>query len=413
MSTAILVTYLVIVALRVGLELLNLRHRREQGGRIPDELANFVDPETHAKSSRYAFDKARFGLFRMLLSAVIVVAFLFAGGLAAYDKWVGELISTGLWRGVGFFIGLHAASSLLEVPLDAYSTLRIEQKHGFNRMTLGLFLADWAKGLLLSMVLLVVVSVAGLTLLRISPEWYWFWVWCFAIALTVLLMLIAPTVIEPLFIKTEPLGNSGLSEAVQQLAQRVGVRVTQVLKMDASRRTSHSNAYFTGIGSTKRVVLFDTLLDRLTENEILAVLGHELGHWKLRHVSSRLLSTAGFAGLGLFAASRALAWPGFSEWFGMKDASIPAQVILLGFLGSLLGFVLTPISAFWSRRHEWQADNFARSTTGLPSELGSALAKLARDNLSNLHPHPWYAAFYHSHPPTVQRIRMLQTESTT
>jgi STE24 endopeptidase len=210
-----------------------------------------------------------------------------------------------------------------------------------------------------------------------------------------------------LFIKTSPLANDALAESVRELSARAGVKLTRVLQSDASRRSSHSNAYFTGIGNVKRVVLFDTLLERLTDGEILAVLGHELGHWRLRHITKRLLTTALFGLLSLYAASRLLDWNGFDVWMGVPNASVPAKVLLLGFIANLVGFAITPLSAFWSRRNEDQADAFASGLTGQPQHLASALVKLAKDNLTNLYPHPWYSAFYHSHPPTTSRVRRL------
>jgi STE24 endopeptidase len=406
-QTVLICAYLATLVLQFALGTINLRHRRQHGHVVPSEFTATIDAETLGRSSAYHADGERFGLVRMWIAGVVALAFIFGGGLRAYDHWIRQLFASEIQRGIVFFVGLHVATTILDLPLDAYSTFRIEQRHGFNRTSPGLFAADWIKGLLLGTLLVAGISAAGLALYRATPAWYWFYFWGFAVGLAALLMLISPYVIEPLFIKATPLGNEGLADAVRVLGERAGVQVTRVLQVDASRRSAHSNAYFTGIGSVKRVVLFDTLLERLNEAEILAVLGHELGHWRLRHVTQRLMVTAGLALIGLFVAARCLACPSFAAFMGIGGVSMPAQLVLLAFAAQILGFALTPLSAYWSRCHEWQADAFAMGLVGNGHDLAMALSKLARDNLTNLSPHPLYAAFYYSHPPATARVRKL------
>jgi STE24 endopeptidase len=405
--TVLIVSYLATLCVRLFLSVLNVRHRRQHGSEVPPEFASSIESSTLEKSSAYNADREAFEHVQLAVSAIVVLGFLFGGGLRAYDAWLSGWVHARVGQGVLFFVGLSLASSLLDLPFDAFATFRIEQRHGFNRTTAGLFFNDWFKNTLLGSLLAAIVVSAGLSLYYAAPQWYWAWFWGFAIAFAVLMMLIAPAVIEPLFIKTTPLTKLELAEAVRHLAARAGVTVNRVLQVDASRRSSHSNAYFTGIGRVKRVVLFDTLLERLTDAEVLSVLGHELGHWKLRHITQRLVTTALLALVSLYGASRLLAWDGFAAFVGLPGASISAQLVVLGFIASLLGFVVTPLSAFWSRVHEKQADAFATELMGHPQALASALVKLAQDNLTNLHPHPWYAAFYFSHPPTTLRVRRL------
>ncbi|HEY5956111.1 MAG TPA: M48 family metallopeptidase, partial [Polyangiaceae bacterium] len=306
----LLVGYLATIVLRAMLELLNMRERRRHANAAPPELSDCIDSATLGRSIAYSDDRTRLGFIQLASRSVVVIAFLFGGGLRAVDEWLTESMGRGIAQGVCLFVGLHIATTVLELPFDYFETFRIEERHGFNRMSRGHFFADWAKSLLLGCILYVIVSAAGLGLMRLSPHLYWLWVWGGGIALAVLLMLIAPSVIEPLFIKTSPLSNQGLADQVRMLAERVGVHVNQVLEVDASRRTAHSNAYFTGIGRVKRVVLFDNLLKQLTESEMLAVLGHELGHWKLKHVAQRLLTSAAVA-LGVcYAFAQLLAQAG-------------------------------------------------------------------------------------------------------
>jgi STE24 endopeptidase len=406
-TTLLIVLYLVTAAIRLTLTGLNIHHRRVHGGTVPAEFASSIDEPTLQRSSAYSADRESFGLLRYVVSVPVILWFLFGGGLATYDAWTRRVVSSNLGQWIVFFVGLSLVESLLELPFDAWATFRIEQRHGFNRSSVGLFLSDWVKGTLIGTVLVTLVTAVGAGLYFALPQYYWLCFWGFGVALATLLMLIAPTVIEPLFIKATPLENAELATAVRQLAERVGVRVTNVLQVDASRRSSHSNAYFTGIGRVKRVVLFDTLLSRLSESEILAVLAHELGHWKLRHVTQRLVTLALFALLSLYAGAQLLAWNPLPSLLGLAQTSVPALVVMLGFVASLFGFLLTPISAYWSRRHENQADAFAVRITKGGQDLASALAKLAQDNLTNLHPHPLYAAFYFSHPPACQRVRRL------
>jgi len=223
-------------------------------------------------------------------------------------------------------------------------------------------------------------------------------------------MLVAPYVLEPLFHKFTPLALPDLEKRIRELVQRAGLRAGRILQVDASRRSRHSNAYFTGIGPVKRIVLFDTLLAGATHDEILAVLAHELGHWKLRHVLWRLVRVEAVALIGLYAAFRLLRWEGLPQLAGLTIASFPARVMILGFAASLLAWLVAPLGSALSRRDEWAADGYAVRLCVVPAHLGAALAKLARENLANLHPHPLYAWFFYSHPPVVERIRALRRE---
>lgn len=403
--------YFATIGVQIVLSALNLRHRKLHGQQVPDEFRASIDPAKLAAISAYHVDRERFGLVQTLFWSVVTWGFLFAGGLSAYGGLIAQAVAPGIWHAVIFFVALQFCSSIIDLPFDAFSTFRIEQRHGFNRMGLGLFLADWIKGVLIGSVFTAGLSALGVFVLDVSPRLYWLWFWFAVVIIAIVLLLIAPFVIEPLFFKTSPLKDEQLAIEVRALADRAGAAVGQVLEVDASRRTAHSNAYFTGIGRVKRVVLFDTLLRRLSHAEVLAVLAHELGHWRLRHVTKRLVTTALIA-LGLFyLGSTLLGWAGLPAWFGMTQADIPTRVIMLAFLAQLIGFFFAPLSAALSRRHEWQADAFAAKLTKEPEHLAAALTQLAQDNLTNLHPHPLYSAFHDSHPAPVARIRKLREMS--
>jgi len=244
-------------------------------------------------------------------------------------------------------------------------------------------------------------------LVRFSPDWWWLWVWGFFALVTLFLMYISPYVIEPLFFKFKPVSKEGLEEDIRGLLSKAGLEVSRVMEVDASRRSRHSNAYFTGIGRVKRIVLFDTLLEQMDNREALAILAHEAGHWKKHHIVKRLILTEVGSLAVLFAAFQLLQWGGLPGLIGLEQASFSAKLVILGFLGSLISFPLTPLGSWLSRRHEWQADRFAAELSGTPDALASALIKLTRENLSNLHPHPLYARIYYSHPPVVERVARL------
>jgi STE24 endopeptidase len=406
---ALLILFLVTLACRVALAGLNLSHLRRHGATLPREFEGVLDGPTLERAARYTVERTRFGLIVSVASSAVVIAFVFGGGLGAYDRWVSQTVGSFVGSGVVFFVGLGLASAVLEIPLSVYGTFWVEARYGFNRTTPGLFVADWLKSTLLGALLTALFAGAALWLVQAAPATYWLWAWALAAAFSVFLILISPYLIEPLFFKIKPLPESPLVNEVRAMARSVGVELERVLEMDASRRSSHSNAYFTGLGRVKRVVLFDTLLARMEEPEILAVLAHELGHWKLGHVLKRLIVTASFGLVAFYLGYRLLEWEGLPALVGAADGSFAARVVIVALIGSVATFPLTPLSSRWSRRHEWDADDFAKELTRRPLDLASALIKLSRDNLSNLHPHPLYAAFYYSHPPVIERVRRLRS----
>jgi STE24 endopeptidase len=305
-------------------------------------------------------------------------------------------------------LGLVLAGSLLEIPFQLYATFKIEARHGFNRQTPGLWCSDWLKSTALSLVLTALLAAGALWLVQAAPNSWWLWVSLLISSVSILLTFLSPYVIEPLFYKMEPLEVEGLSQGIRNLTERAGVQIGRVLKMDASRRSGHSNAYFTGLGRVKRVVLFDTLLTQMTHAQILAVLAHELGHWKKHHVLIRMLVMQVLLVGGAYLAFVLVPGSLLPLLVGLESASFGARVVVLMVGASLLMFPLTPLFSAWSRHDERQADSFAVGLHGEPRDLADALAKLGTENLSNLHPHPLYAAFYYSHPPLVERIGHLR-----
>ncbi len=406
---ALALSVFVVVALaRFGLSWLNLRHLAREGGRVPAVLAAEVDGERLAKMSAYTAARSRLGLLRSGLSTFVLGVFLFGGGLGWYDAQIAQLSPSFVGGGVLYLIGLTLASSLFSIPFSLYSDFRLEARYGFNRQSAALWWSDWLKSTLLSLVLSSALAAGALSLVQAAPHTWWIWVSALVSSVSLLLTVLSPYLIEPLFYKMEPLSEPALQTGIVAMTERAGVHIGRILKMDASRRSSHSNAYFTGFGRQKRVVLFDTLLSQMSEPQILAVLAHELGHWKKHHVLTRMVVMQ----LLLVAATFLFFWVSPSAavpaLVGLGAASFPARVVILGVALSLLLFPLTPLFSAWSRRDEREADRFAVALHGAPRDLADALAKLGTENLSNLHPHPLYAAFYYSHPPLAERIGGLR-----
>jgi STE24 endopeptidase len=283
----------------------------------------------------------------------------------------------------------------------------LEARYGFNRQTVGLWWSDWLKSSALTLLFTLALSAAGLALVQAAPHSWWVWVSVLISGVSLLMTVLSPYLIEPLFYRMEPLDEAGLREGIKSMTERAGVQVGRVLKVDASRRSSHSNAYFTGLGRQKRVVLFDTLLAQMSEPQILAVLAHELGHWKKQHVLTRVIVMQVLLVLGaylVFWLAPSATLPGL---LGLGAASFPARIVILAVGASLVLFPLTPVFAAWSRHDEREADRFAIDLHGSARDLAGALAKLGAENLANLHPHPLYAKFYYSHPPLAERIGTL------
>jgi STE24 endopeptidase len=409
MKLALFLLFLAVTAFGYWLRFINLRHLKRHGSQVPPGFEGAIDAEKLRTSSAYTFDSSRLGLWESLFNNALLVLFLFCGLITPYDRFISGLTGSFVLSAILFFLCLTWVQSLLDIPFHLYATFRIEARYGFNTMTPRLWVADFLKSQAIGSLLLALLIGAAFWLIQWSPARWWVWVWLFMAGFSLFMMFLSPYVIEPLFNKFEPVTEEGLEAEVRALAERAGVRVSRVMQMDASRRSRHSNAYFSGIGRVKRIVLFDTLIKQMSHGEILAVLAHEIGHWKKGHVWKRLAGAELLALAGSWLSFRLLAWDGLPGLVGLPpEISLPARMTVLGFVGSLVMFPLTPLSAWLSRRHEREADRFAADLTGRPRDMASALVKLSAENLSNLFPHPLYATWYYSHPPVVERVRELQ-----
>lgn len=414
MKLTLFCLFAVITAFTYWLRHINLQHLKRHGYKVPEGFEGAVDEEKLRSSSAYTFDSSRLGLWDSLFDNVILVFFLFGGVIAAYDRYVSAMSASPIISAIIFFLLLTWGSTLLGIPFDLYGTFRIEARYGFNTTTPRLWITDFFKSQAIGGVLLVFLIGVVFWLIGWSPRNWWLWVWGFMALFGLFMMFISPYVIEPLFNKFEPVTEAGLEDEIRIMMEKADLKVGRVMQMDASRRSRHSNAYFTGIGKVKRIVLFDTLIKQMSHGEIVAVLAHEIGHWKKGHIWKRLLWAETLALAGSWISFKLLAWPGLPGLLGLpSDISLAAKMVVLGFVSSLVLFPLGPFSAWRSRCHEREADRFAADLTGRPQDLASAMVKLSVENLSNLFPHPLYAAFYYSHPPAVERVRTLREWSGT
>jgi STE24 endopeptidase len=403
-----LALYALAIAVRLGLYALNVRSLKKFGDQVPREFAGITDQETLKKTRDYTIATSSLGITEHLAYDFLLILLVLSGLV----PWLtGEISSLGMnfiVSGIIFFFTCYLILGIFEIPFDLFRTFEIEKKFSFSTITGRTWVADLVKSLLVSAVLMGIFLAVFLSLIAIAPKTWWLWSWLFFISFQLLVSWLYPVVIAPLFNKFEPIEDKDLLEHIRSLAGRSGIHVKGIYKMDALKRSRHSNAYFTGLGKSKRIVLFDTLLQNHTQDEILSVLAHEIGHWKKGHVRKQLVISAAVSLALFYGAYLVVNNGGFYSSFGFHTAVIYAGLFLLSILVKPVAFLLSPLSAMISRHFERQADDYAYAQIGSPDALISSLTNLATHNLSNLHPDPVYAWFTYSHPPVVERIRRLK-----
>jgi len=408
----LLIGFLLVFAFRslfqLALNRLNVSHLRKHGKHVPRIFQGAVDEEKLAKISAYTADSSNFGIVVTMFDQAVLLAILLAGFLPWLSETVNHWHPGFIVQGLVFFAVLAVISNLLQIPFGLYSTFVIEERYGFNTRTLRLWFSDWIKGIAVSAVLSGVLLLLLLALLNYVRNTWWLWAWIAIGAFELILLWAYPVVIAPLFNKFEPIGNEELRDRIVSLMKRAGLQVRGVFQMDAGKRSKHTNAYFTGIGRTKRIVLFDTLLASHPEEEIMSVLAHEAGHWRKKHVLKQLIVMEILSLIGLYLVAKLLNWPFLYQTFGFTEPVAYVGLVLVGALISPLSYFLRPIGSAISRRFEREADDAAVTLMGTAKPMSDALIRLAAENLANLVPHPLYAWYYYSHPPPVERIARLQ-----
>lgn len=408
LTLAFLAALLLSTALRLWLSQRQLRSMIAHRTHVPAAFSEDIPLEAHQKAADYTAALTRLGSIDVVLSAAVTLAFTLGGGIQWLDAQWSTLVDSPLWRGTFVILSVMLISMLIDLPLSLWRTFSTEARFGFNRMTPRLFIADLLKSLALGLVLGGPLIIAILYLMQRAGALWWLYAWLLWTSFTLLVSWAYPTFIAPLFNKFSPLSDESLKTRVENLLQRCGFASKGIFVVDGSRRSAHGNAYFTGLGKNKRIVFFDTLMERLAPAEIEAVLAHELGHFRLHHIRQRLvLSLAvGLAGFALLGAL--VQWPDFYTALGVREPSAHAAILLLMFALPPFTFFLTPLGSWWSRKHEFQADEFA-SRHANAAELAHALVKLYRDNATTLTPDSVHSAFYDSHPPAPIRIARLNS----
>jgi STE24 endopeptidase len=406
------------LATKLWLATRQMRHVSAHREAVPAAFAATVSLTAHQRAADYTIAKTRFGLLATAFASVVLLGWTLLGGLDALNLWLRDAVQA-RWGGLAYQLALLSAfaliGALLDLPFEWWSTFRIEQRFGFNRSNWRLFVADLLKGLLVAAVLGLPLAALVLWIMGSTGGWWWLWVWAAWTVFNLLILVIYPTLIAPLFNKFEPLRDETLAARVQSLMQRCGFAAKGLFVMDGSRRSAHGNAYFTGLGAAKRVVFFDTLLVTLSPAEVEAVLAHELGHFKRRHVHKRMLgvfalSLAGLALLG-WLASRSWFYTALGVQPNLSAPNDALALLLFALVLPVFAFFMAPIGSLLSRRHEFEADAYACAQAS-GADLATALIKLHQDNASTLTPDPLYVRFYYSHPPAGERLAALTVQPT-
>ncbi|MGA1825758.1 MAG: M48 family metallopeptidase [bacterium] len=403
---AYIILYSVNVLFDLGIDKLNVNHLRKYGEKIPKAFEGMIDGEELQKIRNYTLDKIHFSFFQTVICKLFFLYIVLSGILPWLAKTVAHMDY--VWAGLIFFSVPSILAALVDLPFDLYHSFVIEERYGFNTKTFKTWVSDLCKSIVVIAILGGILLSALLLLLKyMGPSW-WIWTWATLLGFQLLMTVIYPTVIAPIFNKFTPLEESNLKCKIEQLAKRVGLTVRGIFQMDASKRTRHTNAYLSGLGKAKRIVLYDSLIESHSEDEILGVLAHEIGHLKKHHIKKHLAVFSVFSLVLFYLASQLITWDVMFISFGFSEISLYVGLFLLGLLWGPIGYFLSPLMMAISRKFEREADLYSFGLMKSTAPLTLALKKMAKDNLSNLTPHPLYVWFHYSHPPLLERISYLE-----
>lgn len=403
---AIVIALVVLWKIDFFATLLNLKSLTPE---IPDAFQGVIDAEVYEKSQEYTRSKAVLGIGEGVFSLVLLFTFWWLGGFGWLDHIVRDLGRGPIVTGLVFIGVLVAAQGVLSIPFDLYDTFVLEERFGFNRTTPATWIVDRLKGIVLGVLIGAPLLAALLWIFQTVPL-AWLWGWLLVTAFSLLLTYVAPTWIMPLFNKFEPLEEGELKTEIHAMAEKCDFPLKEVSIMDGSKRSAKSNAFFTGIGDNKRIALFDTLVEKHTVPELVGVLAHEIGHFKMKHIVRSLIVGIATTGAMFFLLGLMMENRGLFDAFGVEKTSVYVSLVLFGILISPINQILSVGGNWMSRKHEFEADAYAANATGNPQAMADALLKLSKDNLSNLTPHPFYVFLNYTHPPAVERIAALGKE---
>ena len=393
--------------------LLNIRESKKNRGSVPIWFRDYIDKQRYEKSTAYTIEKGFLTLLSDSVSSVVVLTVILTGSFGVLDETIRRTSMHPYLVGIIYFAVLSLFFYLVSLPFKIYSQFKLEEKYGFNRMTVKIFIFDQLKGLGVSAVLLIIVLSALFFFMDKSGRLWWILASAGIIGFQVVLSILYPLVIAPLFNKFSPLEEGELKETLEQMAERNDFSVKGIFVMDGSKRSAHSNAYFTGFGKVKRIVLFDTLIEKLTPPQLAGVLAHEIGHEKKHHLLKGLILSFFVTVFIFFILDWFMNYLPLYQAFGFHRASYHAILVIISFCSGPFTFFLTPLFTMWSRKHEYEADRYAVKIAGNKENLKNGLIVLAKENLSNLTPHPLYSFFHYSHPTIGERLRAIDTISLT
>ena len=397
------------IATRLWLAQRQVAHVRAHRAAVPATFADSIPLEAHQKAADYTVAKSRVGMVDMLVGAAALLALTLGGGIEWLStQWSRVFEAGGLAHGTALIASVVIVTSIVDLPFAIYRTFVVEQRFGFNRMTWRLFLADLAKHALVEALIGLPLLVLVLWLMAQMGERWWLWVWAVWVGFSLVFLLAYPRWIMPLFNKFSPVTDADLAARIERLLARCGFRSSGLSIMDGSKRSAHGNAFFIGLGATKRIVLFDTLVERLKPEEVEAVLAHELGHFKLKHITKMLVINMASSLALLWVLGRLIGEPWFYSGLGVATPSTAAALVLFFFVLPVFVFFFSPLLSMLSRKHEFEADAYAAEYAD-KRDLSNALVKLYKDNAATLTPDPLHSAFYDSHPPASTRIARLRT----
>ena len=415
-SDTVLQVFLAAAALELcvsaWLDWFNMRNVFRNAASVPDCFQGSITPESWRKAAQYTLAQSRLGLVENAFDTAVIAAFVLLGGFPFFDRIVMAAGWSAQLTGLLYFALLGTFFAFLSSPFRLYSQFVIEARFGFNKMTLRLWILDQIKAAGIGAAIGAPTLLGLLWFMETAGDVWWIWGASLVFALTALMQVIYPALIAPVFNRFTPLEDGMLKDEVTTLANKVRFRMAGIYQMDASRRTRHGNAYLVGFGAGRRIVLFDTLIQALGVRELVAVLAHEMGHWKQGHVARNMAVAAALQFGAFYVLNWLMSFATFYEAFGFREPQPYRALAVFALCHGPFTFWLTPLLAAWSRRHEYAADRFAVDATGTPEALSSALLKLSRDNLANLAPHPWHSFFHHTHPTLPERLAAIVAAGT-
>lgn len=399
--------YLAHELIHFGLNVLNTRFTKNQN-HIPDFFSEHVDQNTFTKTKSYTIDKLRFDNFSRLMQIPFFWFLIFLGGFNAFDLYAANFAGAGsLGHSVLFCLFIAAYFMIISLPFKYHAIFAIETRYGFNKMGAGLFFTDLLKSILIGLVISTPLLYLIFWFMKGAGPLWWLWVWGTITVFQFFIVALFPTFIAPLFNKFTLLEDGELKEKIQALAQKIGFKLSGIYTMDGSKRSGKSNAYFTGFGKFRRIVLFDTLIKQLSQDELIAVLAHEMGHNIKKHITKSMVLSSCFMLVGFYIMSLLLEWHPFYAAFNIAAPSDHAAFVIFAIASGTFTFMLTPVMNLWSRKNEFEADRFSVETTGNKTAMKSSLLKLTKENLGNLNPHPLFSFYHHSHPTTLERAQAI------